>query len=142
MYPVVSAMIGRIDHDCVLGLSGGFKVVKQTTEHILQSILDPSKEIDKKFRSNTIVLDTGKVITGMIVEETPEEIKVVVDPLAKAKPTVIKTDEIEARKELDVSIMPKGLLDKLSREEILDLIAYVYAHGDKKHMLFGKHHDH
>ena len=66
----------------------------------------------------------------------------VVDPLAKAAPTVIRKSEIEARKTLTTSIMPKGLLDKLSREEILDLIAYVYARGDKKHMLFGKHGDH
>ncbi len=115
---------------------------KQTTEHILQSILEPSKEIDKKYLPNAIILESGKVITGMVVEETPELVKVVVDPLAKAAPTVIRKSEIEARKTLTTSIMPKGLLDKLSREEILDLIAYVYARGDKKHMLFGKHGDH
>ena len=28
--------------------------------------------------------------------------------------------------------MPKGLLDKLTREEILDLVAYVAARGDAK----------
>jgi hypothetical protein len=32
--------------------------------------------------------------------------------------------------------MPKGLLDKLTKDEILDLIAYVAAHGDPKHKLF------
>jgi hypothetical protein len=37
-------------------------------------------------------------------------------------------------------MMPKGLLDKLSREEILDLIAYIYARGDKENDLFM--HDH
>ena len=37
-------------------------------------------------------------------------------------------------------MMPKGLLDKLSREEILDLIAYIYARGDKEKDLFM--HDH
>ena len=39
--------------------------------------------------------------------------------------------------------MPKGLLDKLSREEILDLVAYVFSRGDKKNPLFkGEHDDH
>ena len=38
--------------------------------------------------------------------------------------------------------MPKGLLDKLTREEILDLIAYVAAHGDPKHKLFQGGHEH
>ena len=33
--------------------------------------------------------------------------------------------------------------DKLTREEILDLLAYVYTRADKKHMLYGDHdHDH
>jgi hypothetical protein len=39
--------------------------------------------------------------------------------------------------------MPKGLLDKLTREEILDLIAYVVSGGDPHHKLFqGAEHEH
>ena len=38
--------------------------------------------------------------------------------------------------------MPKGLLDKLTREEILDLIAYVAANGDPKSPLFQGEHGH
>ena len=32
--------------------------------------------------------------------------------------------------------MPKGLLDKLTREEILDLVAYLIARGNRQHPLF------
>ena len=35
------------------------------------------------------------------------------------------------------SAMPKGLLDKLTREEILDLLAYVYSRGDAKSKVYG-----
>ena len=115
---------------------------KQKTDHILQSIIDPSKVIDEKFQSYTFVLDSGKTITGMIMEETPDVVKVVIDPLSKNRPTVLKKDEIEFRKKSTVSIMPKGMVNKLSREEILDLIAFVFARGDKKHMLFKGHHKH
>jgi hypothetical protein len=38
--------------------------------------------------------------------------------------------------------MPKGLLDKLTHEEILDLVAYVYSGGDPKHKVFQGGHDH
>jgi hypothetical protein len=34
--------------------------------------------------------------------------------------------------------MPKGLLDKLTKDEILDLLAYVYAKGDRGHGMFKK----
>ena len=113
---------------------------KHTTAHILRSIVEPSRDIDKKFQSYVFVMESGKLITGMVVEETSAEIKVVIDPLAKDKPTVVLVDEIEERRTSKVSLMPKGLLNKLSREEILDLIAYVYAKGDKKHKLFDEHH--
>ncbi len=81
-------------------------------------------------------MDTGRIITGMVLEETEEEVQIVIDPLAKDKPTILNKSEIDDRDKSDTSLMPKGLLDKLSREEILDLVAYVYARGDKAHVLF------
>ncbi len=109
-------------------------------EHLLRSLLEPSKDIAEKYQSNTFVLDSGKIVTGMIVEESPSEVKVLIDPLAKGDPAVLLKAEIEERSKSPVSIMPQGLLNKLTREEIFDLIAYVYARGDKEHMLFGDHH--
>ncbi len=109
---------------------------KHTTAHILRSLVEPSKEIDEKFQSHVFVLESGEFITGMIVEETATEFKIVIDPLAKGKPTVIKKDEVEDQQKSPVSLMPAGLLNRLTREEILDLIGFVYAGGDKKHKLY------
>ena len=35
--------------------------------------------------------------------------------------------------------MPKGLLDKLTKDEILDLLAYVWGKADPKAKYFGDH---
>ena len=79
----------------------------------------------------------------MVLKETTDALHIVVDPLAKDKATVILKDDIRFQKKSEVSLMPKGLLDKLSREEILDLIAYVMAKGDKEHKMYmHEHHDH
>ena len=116
---------------------------KRTPEALLRSIVEPSKEIDEKFQSKMFLLDDGRAITGMVMAESDGEIQVVVNPLAKDRPTIIDPESIESEKKSDVSLMPKGLLDKLSREEILDLLAYVYAKGDAKHKLYDGHqHDH
>jgi len=116
---------------------------KQTIAHILESIIEPSKVIDEKFRSWTFVLASGKTITGMIMKETVDEVHVVIDPLAKNKPTILKVDEIDDRIKSDSSLMPKGLLSRLTQEEIYDLFAYVYSAGNKDHRLFhGNHHNH
>ncbi len=64
-------------------------------------------------------------------------IKVIENPLAKAEPLVLKRGDIVERQKVDqLSIMPKGLLDKLTREEILDLIAYVSSRGKREHEVF------
>ena len=115
---------------------------KHNFEHLLRSILEPSKDINEKFQSNTIVMDSGKSVTGLVLTETKTELKLLVDPLAKGEPLTVQVSEIDERTKSKVSIMPQGLLNKLTREEILDLIAYLYAKGDKKHAVFGEHHHH
>ena len=103
---------------------------------ILKEILDPSAKINEKYQTNVIELGSGKVVTGLVVEETPDVIKLVENPLVKADPIVIKRGDIVERTKSKVSIMPKGLLDKLTRDEILDLVAYVNARGNKNHPAF------
>lgn len=109
---------------------------------VLEHILNPSKKIDKKYQSNVIVLTSGKVLTGLVVEEIDDTLKIVDNPLTPDKVTTVSTSEIEDRALSDVSIMPKGVLNKLTREEILDLLAYVLAGGDRKHGLFAEHEHH
>ncbi|MCS6850959.1 MAG: GDSL-type esterase/lipase family protein [Gemmataceae bacterium] len=118
---------------------------KWTPIDILKELLDPSARINEKFQSHTFLLTSGKVVTGLVLEETKEAVKVIENPLAKTEPLVLKVADIEERQKSPISMMPKGLLDKLTRDEILDLIAYVLAKGDRNHPLFagsGRHHGH
>ena len=109
---------------------------------ILRELLDPSRKINEKYYSYTFLLESGSVVSGLVIEETDEVVKVVENPLAATEPRVLNVDEIEERQRSDVSIMPKGLLDKLTRDEILDLIAYITARGREDSPLFhgGEHH--
>jgi putative heme-binding domain-containing protein len=116
-----------------------------TPLEIARHVLEPSLRIEEKYRSTTVVTDDGRSITGLVIEETPTEIAVVENPVAKADPVRIRKDAIDDRSTSPVSIMPKGLLDKLTRDEVLDLIAYVAARGDGASALFSPdgcpHHD-
>ena len=106
---------------------------------VLEHILNPSKKIDKKYQSNIIALNSGKVVTGLVVEETGDQLKVVDNPSAPDKFTIVAKSDIDERTLSDVSIMPKGVLNKLTREEIFDLLAFVLGGGDKKNALFEEH---
>jgi putative heme-binding domain-containing protein len=109
---------------------------KQSPADLLRNILEPSSKINEKYNSYLFETESGQVISGLIVEETPEVVKVVENPLASTAPKVLKKSEIAGRKKSPTSIMPKGLLDKLTREETLDLLAYIAAGGDSNHPLF------
>jgi putative heme-binding domain-containing protein len=115
---------------------------QQAPIEILKDILDPSFRINEKYQSYVFALESGKNITGMILEEKADTVKVIENPLAKAEPIILKKSEIAAREKSPTSIMPKGLLDKLTREEILDLIAYVASRADSKHKFFQGGHEH
>ncbi|MBA4062625.1 MAG: dehydrogenase [Isosphaera sp.] len=116
------------------------KVFKSATD-VVDHILEPAKRIEDKYAMYRIELDSEKVVTGMILEEKDGVLRVIENPLASAKPLEINTRAVVAggKKKLTTSIMSKGLLDKLTREEVLDLIAYVWSRGDPKSKLFGDH---
>ncbi len=117
---------------------------RMTRAEILRSLLEPSAKIEDKYWTHAFATRGGKLVTGMILEETPRAIRVIENPLAKSAPVTIDRAEIEDRSVSPTSIMPKGLLEKLTREEVLDLFAYVAAKGDPKSPLFrgGHNHDH
>jgi putative heme-binding domain-containing protein len=114
----------------------------QQPVEILRDILEPSFRINEKYQTYVIETKSGKTITGLILEETPKAVKVIENPLAKTQPVVLKPSDIAERTKSPNSIMPKGLLDTLTREEILDLVAYIAARGDQRHKLFQGGHDH
>ncbi|MBI2803551.1 MAG: HEAT repeat domain-containing protein [Planctomycetes bacterium] len=111
---------------------------------ILKDVIEPSHRINEKFQTWIFETRKGKTITGLILKESPKEIQLIENPLAKATPITLLVKDIDSRAKSPISIMPKGMLDKLTREEVLDLIAYLTARGNRQHPLFqaGEHHKH
>ena len=115
---------------------------KLTPPEILRDILEPSAKINEKYCTYVFETGSGKVVTGLVLEETALAVKVIENPLLKADPVVLQRSDIVERKKSPVSIMPKGLLDKLTREEILDLVAFIRSRGDPHHPFFRSDQNH
>lgn len=113
---------------------------KMPPVEILRHILEPSLRIDDKFATYAIELESGRIVTGIIIEETDETLKLIENPLNKTDAQVIRKSEIAEKLKSPTSIMPAGLLSKLTHTEILDLIAYVAAKGNEKSAFFGRGH--
>ena len=116
----------------------------KTPADLVRHVLEPSLRIEDKYRTYTFNLASGATVTGMILEKTPAgDTKVIENPLAKAEPKLVKKDDLDGDPKPSLtSIMPKGLLDKLTKDEVLDLVAYVLSGADPTSRYFaGGHHD-
>ena len=103
---------------------------------VVNEILVPSARINEKFQTNIFELSSGKTISGLVLQENADTIKVIENPLANPQPTTIRRSDVLERTRSKTSLMPKGLLDKLTRDEILDLVAYVASGANPQHPLF------
>ena len=93
---------------------------------ILREILDPSHKIDSKYAMQTILTIEGKTLSGIVVDETDETLALLTNPESK-EPQIILQDDIELIKRSSTSMMPKALMDQFTKEEILELMAYLKA---------------
>ncbi|MCA9178814.1 MAG: c-type cytochrome [Planctomycetales bacterium] len=96
---------------------------------ILESLIEPSKVIDPKYRHTSYRLESGRVVSGRPVSVSRTTIVVETDPLTQQTINVNR-DEVEESRPAEASPMPSGLLDTLHREEILDLLALLMSGGN------------
>ncbi|MEK6237732.1 MAG: c-type cytochrome [Planctomycetales bacterium] len=94
---------------------------------LLQQIVKPSAEIHKEFQTQMILVDDGRVLTGLVVEETDDQLRLLPNMLKPDKMETIDKASIEQRRIADVSTMPTGLLDTYTVEEIFDLLAFLQS---------------
>ena len=105
-------------------------------QDILKELLEPSFRIEEKYRAYSFVTASGRVVTGLVVGRTPEAVKVIENALVSPDPIEVKTSEILEEVKAEASIMPQGLLDQLTSVEVLDLLAYLVARGDRNHAVY------
>lgn len=90
--------------------------------HLIESLLEPSRQIVEGYRTTTVVTTDGRVLNGIVKSQSDAELTLVD---ADNKSHVVRRTDIESSKVSDVSIMPVGLADALSIDEFTDLIAYL-----------------
>lgn len=90
-------------------------------DYLLSNLVDPSAEVGRDFRMSVVRTTDARVVTGIVVERTAA--RVVVQTATDRQ--IVAAEDVESVKESPLSIMPEGQLDKLSRDEVRDLFAYL-----------------
>jgi putative membrane-bound dehydrogenase-like protein len=97
-------------------------IAKQgTPREILQSILEPNREVAPQFYTTHLELTDGSDFTGILLRSSSNEVY----RNGFGQEVTFQKSEIQDRKELRSSLMPSGLLDTMGDREVRDLLAFL-----------------
>ncbi len=100
----------------------GDAAAKYSRPELIESILHPSAKIAQGFVTNYFVTTDNKRLDGFIVREAGDEIEV---RTVQGVSTIIPRNKIKKRGELKDSVMPTGLTDPLTTQELASILAYL-----------------
>ncbi len=104
-------------------------------DYLIESLLLPSKAIKEGYHALLVTDTNGKQVIGVKVRETKD---VLVLRTNEDREVSIPTRNIESREPSKVSLMPEGLVDPLTRGELVDLVKFLAALGKNEKFSVGR----
>jgi putative heme-binding domain-containing protein len=93
---------------------------------LLESILWPSKVISDQYKAEMFELKDGKVLVGVVVREDALRVHLRTAE-SPERPVAVPKAQIAERAEATVSLMPEGLLDGFTQQDISNLLAFLLS---------------
>jgi putative heme-binding domain-containing protein len=115
------------------GVAGRF-----SARDLLESIVDPSKEVSDQYAAVEIRTADERIVIGRIVNLNTDNVMVNTDMMNPGSTVTVDRKLIDSMKASKVSMMPSGLVDTFAEDEVLDLLAYVLSRGDRTSAMFKK----
>ena len=100
-----------------------------TVEKILESIVDPSKEIKEGYQAYRVVTTEGQSLLGLKVAETGKEV-VIRD--ANGRDIRVAKDDIETISASKLSLMPDNVVARLTYDQFIDLLAFLKSRKEQE----------
>jgi putative membrane-bound dehydrogenase-like protein len=96
----------------------------RTREAILEAILFPSSRIEQSYQPLRVLTESGQVYNGLVTRMNDDalELQVTAD-----KSVIVPLDEIVQQETGQISIMPSGVKDLLTEQELADLLALLQS---------------
>ncbi|MCC9603674.1 c-type cytochrome [Stieleria sp. JC731] len=105
---------------------------------LLTSIIQPDQVISDQYGATQFLTDEGKIIVGRVVNMSGNRLRVMTNMLDPSSLTDVNRDTVEETRPSKTSMMPSGLLETFSDEEIADLVAYLRAGGNQAHAIYSQ----
>lgn len=98
----------------------------QPVDFIIGAILEPKKEIKEGYEAYEIETKSGDLLTGYRIRSDREQ--VVLRESADTETITLRREQVQTERPAG-TLMPPGLVDSLTREELRDLVAYLATLG-------------
>lgn len=95
---------------------------RRNVDFLVLSVVDPSAYIREEYTAFRVRTKGGETLIGLITDRGPNQITL--EDAAQQK-TVVPKDQIVDERALPTSLMPEGLLDGLSDQQVRDLFKYL-----------------
>lgn len=105
---------------------------------LLDQIINPSKEINEQFVPIVVTKNDGTILSGVVVNLSGDSVTLNTDLTDPNQRLNVDRKEVKSIELSKVSPMPPMLLAMLTKDEVLDLLAYVLSGGNKEHGMFAK----
>lgn len=105
---------------------------------LLDQIINPSKVINEQFAPIVVTKNSGESVTGVVVNLSGDNVTLNTDLADPDQRANIDRKEVKSIEPSKVSLMPPMLLNMLTKDEILDLVAYTLSQGDAANPMFAK----
>ncbi|MEK6478056.1 PVC-type heme-binding CxxCH protein [Catalinimonas sp. 4WD22] len=93
-------------------------------DYLLSNVLNPSGEIQDDYKMVVVTTRDGRTYTGNVAAENERQLTLRV---VGQEGVQINKSEIQSRETTASSMMPPGLFETLTDEEVIDLIAYLQS---------------
>ncbi|CAN5728583.1 hypothetical protein BH11VER1_BH11VER1_27360 [soil metagenome] len=103
---------------------------------LLDQIINPSKEINEQFAPIVVTKNNGDMLSGVVVNLSGDGVTLNTDLSDPNQRVNVDRKEVKSIEPSKFSPMPMMLMNMLTKEEILDLVAYVLSGGDKNKAMF------
>jgi putative heme-binding domain-containing protein len=90
-------------------------------KQLVDAILHPDREVHQGYQTYTLTAD-GRQITGVIGAGSPGQLAVLTNG---GRTIYVREEQVTSVQETDGSVMPSGLLDSLSPQEVADLMTFL-----------------
>jgi putative heme-binding domain-containing protein len=94
---------------------------RANVEYVLENVVDPSAVVPGEYRVNTATLNSGRVVSGIIVAQNSRTVTL----QTATERLVIDRKDIDEMVASNQSMMPEGILERMSDDEVRDLVAYL-----------------